>query len=227
MSNEDPRDNTLVQYSATTETQRNNQKINDARKKEIEKLQAQLEARLNLQEKVMGEFRKPESSPVGGLVGKYMHLADLNVETLAGQTIAMILYDILSFLLQHEHGIDRAIYNKAGESGIAYTGDEQPIYKMGKNGKPDFENPYLEDEEPSLVDIYKNGYVPEANLQASILKEMGQAIQGVSGVKPMGEDLAIQMFGVNATNRVYNQNAKKHGDDASDRLVSNPKITPP
>lgn len=220
MSNSGSNDFSLLMQSDKQKQQQkiDNEKI-DNKKNEF---QSELDARLILQEKVMGKFRKPESSPMGGLVHKYMHLADLNVETLAGQTIAMILYDILSFMLQHEHRLDIATYEEAEKSGIAYTGDGQTIYKMGENGKPDFGKPYPEGEKPSLTDIYKNGYVPEADLKMSVLKEMGQAIQGFSGVKPMGEDLAIQMFGVNATNRAFQDVNKKHGSDVEDRMVAKP-----
>jgi len=237
MSGSGPRQPGDISLIASDRLQRENKKINNERAHELKILRENLNARLSLQQEVMGEFRKADSTPLGGLVGKYMHLADLNVETLAGQTIAMILFDILSFVLQHEHGVDKAIYNKAGATTVPYEVDagvskglafdgSQTIYKIGADDKPDFDSPYMDGEDIPEIDIYKNGYIPEASLKMGIMKELGQCIQGASGVKPMGKDLAIQMFGVNAAEEVYKKNVKKHGDDASD-LAAQAAARPP
>tara|TARA_R110002110_G_scaffold124505_3_gene301905 strand:- start:6559 stop:7287 length:729 start_codon:yes stop_codon:yes gene_type:complete len=218
--------------TASSRIDRENKAAREARRGEIDELRNRLNIRASAQERLMSKYRSSEDTPVGGVLGKFMHLGDLNAETLTGQVIALLFFNLLGFAMQREHGLDLAIHGEAentnvtygeGDSGtLAYDGS-QTIYRRGPDGEVNFNDPYRAGEEVLLGDIYNNGYIPPADLFASLAKQFGAGIQDTIGAKGMGEDLAVQMFGANKGRELYKKHGPRSGkDDASD-MAAMPK----
>lgn len=199
---------------------RQQQETKEARERR-ERLMEQWQVRLDLQQKIMGKYRSPDDAKVGGLVGKFCHLADLNAEQLAGQVIGQIMFDILGLLCNREYRIDQNIYNDATNDGIAYVGGEdQPIFKMDIMGNLDFDNPYQEDEEIPLADIYRNGYIPPADQMAALSKHMNQSIQDYMGANSIRDDGLVMMFGANKAKEVRQKYGGAPSNDKGSDLAA-------
>lgn len=217
MANSGPEDNDRSMLLARNRQQ---QETKEARERR-ERLMEELQARLDVQQKIMGKYRSPDDTKVGGLVGKFCHLADLNAEQLAGQVIGQIMFDVLGLLCNREYRIDENIYKDATDSGIAYVGGEdQPIFKMDILGNLDFNDPYQEGEEIPLADIYRNGYIPPADKMAALSKHMNQSIQDYMGANSIRDDGLAMMFGANKAKEVRKQYSGATSHDKGSDLAA-------
>lgn len=185
----------------------------------LQKLNKEWEARLDLQQRIMGKYRSADPTQIGGLVGKFCHLADLNAEQLAGQVIGQILFDLLGLMCNREYRIDCSIYDEATAANIAYDGS-QTIFKMDAAGNLDFNNAYKEGEQIPLADIYRNGYIPPASQMAALGKHMNQSISDYMGPTSIRDDGLVMMFGAKTAKELRQKNANRKGHDTGSDLAA-------
>lgn len=224
MANSGPEGYEFNTLGVSTRKMSERQKVQKELDPRLQKLEKEWQARLDLQQRIMGKYRSADPAQIGGLVGKFCHLADLNAEQLAGQVIGQIMFDLLGLMCDREYRIDCNIYDDAAAANIAYDGS-QTIFKMKSDGSIDFKNAYKEGEQIPLADIYRNGYIPPASQMAALGKHLNQSIGDYMGPNSIRDDGLVMMFGAKAAKEIREKHSNKKGHDKGSDLAAQGAFT--
>ncbi|MGE4349432.1 MAG: hypothetical protein AB7D28_06680 [Candidatus Berkiella sp.] len=216
----------------------NNHQEAEKQKKEREQLeeankqwQSNLEKRLAAQQALFAQHRRPDAeNKVGGMAGKFIHLAELQPESLAAMVLMQYIVFIVSLLVGKKYSEDAAIYRKAKELktkdlDYAYDGS-QTIYKVGKDGKPNYENPYKKGEQIPISAILANGYIPEPDMQRSFAMEFMGFLEQQAGADTVPKEWLEQLYGVKKAQQLHSQKAPLSSSTQEERMmagISKPK----
>ena len=197
------------------------------------KLMTELEQRLKMQQNLFGQHRLPDGeNRVGGMAGKFLHLAELQPESLAGMVLMQYIVFIISILVGKTHAENVAIYNKAKDAGLAYdpSNPNQKIYKFGDGGKIDFNNPYQPGEKIPTAVIYANGFFPEPDVTRSFQMECMKFLEQQGGPQMVPQHWLEELYGVKKAEKLKQGGGESQGISQEDRmaagLLNRPAPTP-
>lgn len=205
----------------------NNHQEAEKQKKEREQLEAankqwqsDLEKRLAAQQALFAQHRRPDAeNRVGGMAGKFIHLAELQPESLAAMVLMQYIVFIVSLLVGKKYSEDAAIYRKAQELGYAYDGS-QTIYKVGKDGKPNYEKPYKEGKQIPISAILANGYIPEPDVQRAFAMECMGFLEQQAGPDTVPKERLEQLYGVLKARQLRQDQAKTPSSTQEERMMA-------
>lgn len=194
---------------------------------------AELQQRQQLFDTIRSRPWDERRRALGGTLEKIVHLAELNMESLAGYVIMQYLMFAFRLLSQGQYTEDNAIYEAAKKMGCAYDG-KQVIYKLkvgadNKTWEVDLDSPYMPGEKPPLHAIIANGYVPPANPIDSLAKEWYRFVEQQAGANMLQTDELIQTYGLKLANEVKSAAAKSSAGMGHDmvgaKLLNRPTKT--
>ncbi|MCS5708333.1 hypothetical protein CC99x_005380 [Candidatus Berkiella cookevillensis] len=181
--------------------------------------QSELDKRLATQQALFAQHRRPDAeNRVGGMAGKFIHLAELQPESLAAMVLMQYIVFLISLLVGKKYSEDAAIYRKAKELGYAYDGS-QPIYQLGADGKPSYEHPYKEGAKIPVSAILANGYIPEPDMQRAFTQECMAFLEQQAGPDAVPKEWLDQLYGVNKAQQLQNQ-AKGHSSSTQEDRIA-------
>lgn len=180
----------------------------------------ELKQRLGSQSALIAQHRRPDAeNRVGGMAGKFIHLAELQPESLAAMTLMQYIVFAIQMLVGKKYSENLAVYNKAKELGFAYDGT-QTIYRTDAAGQPNYEHPYKEGEEVSVRDIMANGFHPKPDILTSGLQECMAFLEQQAGPDAVPKEWQEQLYGVIKAQQLQNQ-AKGHSSTTQeDRMAA-------
>ncbi|MCS5708331.1 hypothetical protein CC99x_005370 [Candidatus Berkiella cookevillensis] len=182
--------------------------------------QSDLDKRLAAQQALFAQHRRPDAeNRVEGMAGKFIHLAELQPESLAAMVLMQYIVFIVSLLVGKKYSEDAAIYRKAQGLGYAYDGS-QTIYQLGADGKPSYEHPYEAGEQIPISAILANGYIPEPDMQRSFAMEFMGFLEQQAGPKTVPKEWLEQLYGVNKAAQLQQDQAKMPSSTQEDRMAA-------
>lgn len=185
------------------------------------KWQTELDQRLAAQQSFFAKHRRPDAeNRVGGMAGKFIHLAELQPESLAAMVLMQYFVFIISLLVGKKYSEDAAIYREAKEFGYAYDGN-QPIYQLGPDGKPSYEHPYEAGAKIPVSAILANGYIPEPDMQRAFAKECMAFLEQQAGPDTIPKEWLEQLYGVNKAQQLaQNGHKASHSSTREDMMAA-------
>lgn len=181
---------------------------------------SELDQRLKAQQGLFAQHRRPDAeNKVGGMAGKFIHLAELQPESLAAMVLMQYFVFIVSLLVGKKYSEDAAIYRKALELGYGYDGS-QTIYKLGPDGKPSYEHPYEAGDKIPVTDILANGYIPEPDVQRAFAMEFMGFLEQQAGPDTVPKEWLEQLYGVNKAQQLHSQSKAVSSSTQEDRIAA-------
>lgn len=198
-------------------------KLKDQAAAKQQAAQQEYKKRIAAQAELLKRFRTPsEEHRVGGMVGKFIHLAELQAESLAGMAIMQYMMFLVSILVAKTHRENQAIFEIAKNTGLAYDPMIHKIYKRKNNNELDFGAPYGPHEKIPTSEIYANGYIPEPDLARSFQLEFFSFMEQQGGTQVLSTDILTELYGFDKAEKLAQGNNApgKGGISREDQMVS-------